>query len=128
MNDESHTDLLEKIKEIETKIEDLLDAGKEKFSYEIKQGKAVFTKEVLKLQQYESKNIFVYIIQTPIPKLLSAPIVYSMIFPIIILDIFLTIYQWICFPIYKIKKIKRKDHIVMDRHRLKYLNSIEKVN
>jgi hypothetical protein len=37
-------------------------------------------------------------------------------------------YQWICFPIYKINKVKRSDYIVIDRHRLYYLNLIEKLN
>jgi hypothetical protein len=38
------------------------------------------------------------------------------------------IYQFICFPIYGIPKVRRKDYIVMDRHRLRYLNSMEHFN
>lgn len=60
--------------------------------------------------------------------LLVAPIIYAMLFPALLLDLFVTIYQWICFPVYKIKKVKRKDHIAFDRHHLKYLNSIERLN
>ena len=37
-------------------------------------------------------------------------------------------YQAICFPIYKIPKVRRRDYLVFDRHHLAYLNIIEKIN
>ena len=46
----------------------------------------------------------------------------------VLLDIFMTIYQTICFPIYRIKKVKRSDYLIIDRQHLAYLNLIEKVN
>ena len=39
---------------------------------------------------------------------------------------FIEIYHRICFPLYKTKYIKRKNHIIFDRHRLKYLNFFQK--
>ena len=36
-------------------------------------------------------------------------------------------YQAICFPVYKIPKVRRRDYLVFDRHHLAYLNVIEKV-
>jgi hypothetical protein len=35
-------------------------------------------------------------------------------------------YQWICFPVYKIKKFKRDDYIIFDRQELRYLDWISK--
>jgi hypothetical protein len=50
-------------------------------------------------------------------------------FPIIILDIILTIYQYVCFKFfYNIPIVKRKDFIVFDRKHLDYLNIIQKIN
>lgn len=60
--------------------------------------------------------------------LLSAPFVYILILPLIFLDIFLEIYKHICFRLYGIKLIRRKDYIRIDRHKLDYLNFIEKIN
>lgn len=40
----------------------------------------------------------------------------------------MTLYQAICFPVYGIPKVKRKDYIVIDRHYLSYLNLVEKLN
>jgi hypothetical protein len=44
------------------------------------------------------------------------------------MDVFVSFYQFVCFPVYGIPKVKRKDYISLDRHRLSYLNSIEKIN
>ena len=49
-----------------------------------------------------------------------------MIVPLLIADLFISFYQLTCFPIYGIKKVKRKDYIFYDRHQLQYLNFIEK--
>jgi hypothetical protein len=37
-------------------------------------------------------------------------------------------YQFVCFPAYGIPKVRRRDYIVLDRHNLRYLNSIERLN
>lgn len=58
--------------------------------------------------------------------LITGPIIYMMILPIMLLDIFVSFYQWTCFPIYKIPKIPRKDHIIFDRQELSYLDWISK--
>jgi len=40
----------------------------------------------------------------------------------------LSLYQAICFPVYRINKVRRSDYIVMDRWHLSYLNFMEKFN
>ena len=58
--------------------------------------------------------------------LITGPIIYSMIFPLLILDVFVSFYQWSCFPIYGIPKLSRKDFIIFDRQELRYLDWISK--
>lgn len=60
--------------------------------------------------------------------LLSAPFIYSMIFPAILFDIWLEIYHHICFRLYKIPIVKRSEYIIFDRVHLAYLNFYEKFN
>lgn len=60
--------------------------------------------------------------------LISAPFIYAMIFPLIFLDIFIEIYHHVCFRLYGIQLVKRKNYIRIDRHKLKYLNFLEKIN
>ena len=58
--------------------------------------------------------------------LITGPIIYSMIVPLVILDVFVSFYQATCFPIYRITRLRRGDFIVFDRQQLEYLNFIEK--
>ena len=46
----------------------------------------------------------------------------------LLLDLFLTIYQAICFRVYHIAKVKRSEYVVLDRGDLPYLNILEKFN
>ena len=60
--------------------------------------------------------------------LLSAPFIWLPLPFIIILDLVCALYQFICFPIYGIKRVKRSEFIlIMDRNKLDYLNGLEKV-
>jgi hypothetical protein len=58
--------------------------------------------------------------------LITGPVIYSVIFPLLLLDAFVSLYQALCFPIYKIPKIRRSDFIVFDRQTLKYLDWVSK--
>ena len=60
--------------------------------------------------------------------LLVSPVVYSLIIPVVIFDLFLFGYQAVCFTVFKIPKVRRRDYIALDRHHLKYLNLIERFN
>ncbi len=58
--------------------------------------------------------------------LITGPIIYGMVIPLLMLDLFVSFYQWACFPIYGIAKVRRGDYLVYDRRHLGYLNFIEK--
>lgn len=61
--------------------------------------------------------------------LLSVPFIWAPLIVFIVLDIFVTIYHHICFPLYGLKKVKRSAYIqVRDRARLSYLSGLEKIN
>jgi len=59
--------------------------------------------------------------------ILSSPLIYACVLPFLMLDLSVALYQLVCFPIYGIPKVRRKDYLVFDRGRLAYLNTIEKV-
>ena len=60
--------------------------------------------------------------------LFTGPVIWMGLFPILLVDLVGSIYQAICFPIYGIPKVRRVDYLAFDRHRLSYLNFIEKLN
>jgi hypothetical protein len=69
-----------------------------------------------------------YILESRFFVLLSAPVIWMCFFPILLTDIIGTLYQSICFPIYGIPKVHRKNYVALDRHHLSYLNFFEKLN
>ena len=61
-------------------------------------------------------------------QIITAPFIYLCLLPTIFLDLVVTLYQKICFPLYGIPQIKRKDYVIIDRYKLKYLNFSKKFN
>ncbi len=59
--------------------------------------------------------------------ILSVPLIYACAIPFLLLDLSVTLYQSVCFPIYGVPKVRRRDYLIFDRGRLAYLNAIEKV-
>lgn len=62
------------------------------------------------------------------PNLLTVPVIWSCLIPAVILDVTASLYQFLCFPVYGIPKVKRSEYMIIDRHSLNYLNPIEKLN
>ena len=60
--------------------------------------------------------------------LLTAPLIYLVIVPIVLLDLFSSLYQALCFKDYGLQKVERRGYIVFDRHSLGYLNLVERIN
>jgi len=114
--------------EMEHEIERLLEEQRERFQYTIRRGKVVFERGIRRLQRQHRTGIWRYLRKAPIAYILSAPVIYGMIVPLVALDLSLTLYQHICFRIYGIPRVRRSDYLVIDRHHLAYLNAIEKFN
>lgn len=60
--------------------------------------------------------------------IITLPIIYAMIVPLLLIDLLVSIYQYSCFPIYKIRLVRRSDYIVIDRHHLRFLNFFERLH
>ena len=121
------SEIIDKIKALEAELEDEVQKRREEFFCDMGK-KIAFKEQILAEHRKNIENVFYYLAKAPILNILSAPIIYSVIFPALLLDIFVTVYQMICFPVYKITKVKRSDYIVIDRHNLEYLNVIQKIN
>jgi len=121
-------DILEEIRELEMTVEAEMKRREEELKYQVRKRKVIFEKEIKAIHQKMAGSLFHYIIKSSFLNVISAPLIYAMIIPALVLDICLWIYQAICLPIYRIPRVKRKDHIILDRHFLKYLNIIERIN
>lgn len=61
-------------------------------------------------------------------QIVTAPFIYLCFIPTLAMDILVTLYQRVCFPLYGIPLVTRRDYVVIDRHKLKYLNLSKKIN
>jgi hypothetical protein len=120
--------LLDKIKCLESELIEELQKQEEEFSYEIRKRRVYFEKNVIIRHKEYVKRLFNYISDAPVKHIVSAPIIWMCLIPTLIIDVTISMYQVICFPIYGIPKVNRKDYIVYDRQYLHYLNLIEKIN
>jgi len=59
--------------------------------------------------------------------ILTTPLILLAIIPIMILDFYVEIFHRFSFPFYKIPYIKRNIYIRIDRHKLPYLNPLQKM-
>lgn len=84
--------------------------------------------ELFKSQKELRTSLWNYVRGASLGVIVTAPFIYAVIFPALLLDFFVTVFQALCFPAYGIPKVKRADYIVFDRQNLAYLNILEKVN
>ena len=120
--------LLGKISELQGELEDELKARRETFGYRLEKRRIVFEEELAKRHRELKTSFWLYMRNARPLIILTAPVIYSVIIPFVLLDLFVTVYQAICFPVYGISRVRRADYIVFDRHQLGYLNGIEKLN
>ncbi len=120
--------LMEQINALEEELKKEIDKEEAKVPVKIEEGRVWFDKETLKRQRAEFVNVVRYLRESSLLYILTAPVIYAVIFPAIVLDLFVTVYQTINFRVYKIPLVKRSDYIVFDRQYIAYLNIIEKIN
>ncbi len=120
--------LVQQIKQMEEELLIEIQKKEEEFFYEIRARKIRFEKKIKAQHKILVKKLPRYLYDAAFLNMLTAPVVWSCIVPVALLDLFATVLQLICFPIYGIPRVKRKDYIIIDRHYLSYLNTIEKIN
>ena len=120
--------LMEKMRSVEAEIETELARRQEELRFRFENSRIVFEDEALRVHRAIKTRVSRYLSQANPLVMLTAPVIYSLLIPIALLDIFVIIYQAICFPVYKIPQVRRRDYLIFDRHHLAYLNIIEKIN
>ena len=120
--------LTEKLRSLEAEIEAEVTKRREELRFHLENRRIVFEREVLRIHREIKTRASRYLIDANPLMILSAPVIYSLVIPIALVDLWVMAYQAVCFPIYKIPKVRRRDYRVFDRHHLAYLNIIEKIN
>ncbi len=128
MLDNKIEDITKKIKLLEAELEEEFRNKHKEFFYTIENKKIKFQENIIKEGKMTVIHSIKYLASFPIATILTIPFIWAMMIPALLADILVTIYQFVCFPIYKIPKVKRKDYVIIDRYNLFYLDGIEKIN
>jgi hypothetical protein len=127
MNDRLDT-LLGQIRLLEKELIRETQKKEAVFCYKV-HGKAVQFTEAAKAAHKRLHLSFPrYLLHSRFLVLLTAPLIWICLIPIVLADVIGFIYQTICFPIYGIPKVRRSDYLAFDRHHLAYLNLSEKLS
>ncbi len=121
-------DLIEKIKILEKELSQEIQNKEEEFFYKVKGRKVSFEQATRRRHKALVTRIRSYLLKAELLNILTVPVIWSCIFPALFMDLVVTVYQAVCFRVYKIPRVKRSEYIVIDRHSLAYLNAIEKIN
>ena len=121
-------ELSRRIRSLEKELEGARDEMERTFQFRWTSGKVRFDEAVLAEHRRLRSSLGQYILDSRFLAILTAPVIYAGVVPFMLLDLFLGVYQAICFPVYGIPKARRADYLVFDRGNLGYLNLVERIN
>jgi hypothetical protein len=121
-------EMADRFRALQTSVEDEVSRQQERWHYQLHRNRVRFEAHARDAHRRLKRSLFRFLRESSIPNLLTLPVIYSLIAPLVLMDVWLSIYQRVCFPIYGIPRVRRREFIIVDRHHLAYLNSIEKAN
>lgn len=120
--------LLARIRDLQDSLQAELDEKRKEFRYRLVAGRVRFEEEVLARHRALRVSLLAFLASPRPLFILTAPVIYALIVPLVLLDLAVAVFQAICFPVYGIDRVRRADHVVIDRHQLAYLNGLQKLN
>jgi hypothetical protein len=121
-------DILARIKQLEEDLEAELKRRRLALEADFEHRRVHFEEAVLEQQRRFKTGLWRYMLGAEWRHLACLPFIYGLIVPMLLLDLALTVYQWVCFPLFHIQKVRRSECWVYDRAHLAYLNALEKLN
>ncbi len=120
--------ILEQITALEDELQKVVAEQEGRLRYQIKGRRVVFEQTIKTAHRRVKLGVFRWFMTVRPQNFITMPIIYGMIVPLALFDLFITVYQTTCFPIYRIARVKRAHYIVIDHQHLAYLNIIEKID
>jgi hypothetical protein len=117
-------ELLARIRTLQDELEEEYRQARE----ELNRKREALAGEFMRQQRRYKVGLFRFLRRARPLVVLTSPVVYLGWIPFLLMDFFVTLYQALCFPVYRIPKVRRADYLVFDRAELPYLNLIEKFN
>jgi hypothetical protein len=121
-------ELIESIRTLEEELQAEFRRRREEFHFTVEARRIRFAEELILQHRRLKVGLARYLREARPLVVLTAPVIYAGIVPLLLLDLIVSLYQAICFPVYGIPKARRGDYLVFDRDDLPYLNALEKIN
>lgn len=119
-------DLLTQITALENELRTALHEQEHRMFYQLDGKRVEFEGKIRSAHRKLKRGLWRWIVTDRPQNNLTGPIIYGMAVPLALLDLCVTFYQAVCFPVYGIVKVQRKDYFVYDRQHLEYLNLFER--
>jgi len=127
MNDRMQQ-IIEQIGKLEAELNAAIEARQARLRYSIEGRRVTFEHAVRDAHQRVKLGVFRWFLTVRPQNYLTMPVIYAMGIPLLLLDLFVSLYQLVCFPVYRIALVKHGDYMLFDHQQLEYLNIIEKVH
>ncbi|HEV8391066.1 MAG TPA: hypothetical protein VGQ35_14545 [Dongiaceae bacterium] len=98
--------LIERIKSLEAELDAELAKRRAGLRIGIEHGRIVFEQELLRRHRELQVKLASYLLNARPLVILTAPVIYSLIVPFVLLDLFIMLYQAVCFPVYGIPRCR----------------------
>lgn len=117
-------DLLDRMQALQEEVEEIYRGA----LAELERQQADLAGEFLRRQRRYKIGLLRFVARAQPMVVLTLPVIYAGWVPFLLMDLFVSVYQTLCFPVYRIPKVQRSAYLVFDREGLPYLNLIERVN
>jgi len=121
-------ELFERVRALEEEIEREFKRRRAELNADFEQRRVRFEREVLAQQARFREGLLGYLFGCELRHAVSMPFIYPLFPVLVLLDLMVMLYQAVCFPLYGIARVRRRDYLVFDRSMLGYLNLLEKLN
>ncbi|MDD5057610.1 MAG: hypothetical protein PHQ60_07035 [Sideroxydans sp.] len=118
--------ILDQISALEDELQQAVQEQRSHLRYQLEGKRVVFEQAIKDAHRRVKQGVFRWFISIRPQNFLTMPVIYGMAIPLLAFDLFVSVYQLICFPIYGIARVKRAKYFVMDHRHLAYLNFFEK--
>jgi hypothetical protein len=122
------TEITNMLRHLEDELE--LEFAKRRLAlaYTVREGRVHFQEHVLQDHRRRRSRLLAYVLAARPLMLITAPVIYALVIPFALLDVWVSLYQHVCFPVYGMATVRRSAYVVFDRAHLAYLNPVERFN
>lgn len=126
--DREFDQLLARLRALEDEIKRKVVAGRTQLNYRLDHGRVEFAAGVLAQHRRLRTGLARYLRDSRLGFMATAPFVYALVLPLLLLDAAVVLYQAVCFRAWGLAPVSRGDYVVIDRHHLAYRNGVENLN